>query len=155
MHKYILIFFVSWFFVSCSGEDETVSMQSVNGAWNKKNELKFEVNIEENQTPKNIIFVIRNNNDYPYSNLFVKAYVKADNQKSYKTDTLNYVLAKPNGEWVGEGFGETKEIMFLYKNRYTFPKKGKYIIGITQAMRNDDLKGIEDVGVKIETATQP
>ncbi len=155
MHKYFLIFFVSMLFVSCSGDNEEVSMKSLDGTWNKKNELKFEVNIVETQAPKNIIFVIRNNNDYPYSNLFVKAYIKAENQKVFKTDTLNYVLAKPNGEWLGEGFGETKEIMFLYKNRYAFPAKGKYIISITQAMRAEDLKGIEDVGVKIENAKQP
>lgn len=155
MHKYFLIFFVSIFLVSCSSGDEIVSMKSLDGIWNKKNELKFEVNIEENQAPKNIIFVIRNNNDYPYSNLFVKAYVKADGQKKFKTDTLNYVLAKPNGEWLGEGFGETKEIMFLYKSKQIFPKKGKYTIGIIQAMRKDNLKGIEDVGIKIENATQP
>jgi gliding motility-associated lipoprotein GldH len=31
---------------------------------------------------------------------------------------------------------------------YTFPEKGKYEIGLTQAMRNDNLPGIEDIGVK-------
>jgi gliding motility-associated lipoprotein GldH len=81
--------------------------------------------------------------------------VKEEGQKNYKIDTLNYILAKPNGEWLGEGFGETKEIMFLYKSKYTFPKSGKYTVGILQAMRANDLKGIEDVGVKIENATQP
>ena len=102
-------------------------MQSLDGVWNKKKELKFELNVEET-SPKNIVLVVRNNNDYPYSNLFVKAYVKAESDKNFKVDTLNYILAKPNGEWIGSGFGETKEILFLYKNNYTFPKKGKYII---------------------------
>jgi gliding motility-associated lipoprotein GldH len=65
---------------------------------------------------------------------------------------LNYVLAKPNGEWLGTGFGDTKETLFQYKLNYKFPEKGKYEIGLTQAMRNDNLPGIEDIGVKIETA---
>lgn len=72
--------------------------------------------------------------------------------KKKETDTLNYVLAKPNGEWLGTGFGDTKETLFQYKVNYQFPGKGKYEIGLTQAMRNDNLPGIEDIGVKIETA---
>ena len=68
------------------------------------------------------------------------------------TDTLNYVLAKPNGEWIGKGFGDTKETLFQYKINYKFPKNGDYQIGIIQAMRTDNLEGIEDIGVKIESA---
>lgn len=64
-------------------------------------------------------------------------------------DTLNYILAKPNGEWLGKGFGNTKEILFQYKNAYTFPKNGKYSIEIKHAMRTQNLKGIEDIGVQI------
>jgi gliding motility-associated lipoprotein GldH len=64
---------------------------------------------------------------------------------------LNYVLAKPNGEWLGTGFGDTKETFFNI-NWIKFPGKGKYEIGLAQAMRNDNLPGIEDIGVKIETA---
>ena len=154
MNKYFLIVFVSIILASCSSKDEVVYMQSLDGNWNKKKELKFEFNVEET-SPKNIVFVVRNNNDYPYSNLFVKSYIKAETDKNFKVDTLNYILAKPNGEWIGSGFGETKEILFLYKNNYKFPKKGKYIIGITQAMRTNDLKGIEDIGIKIENVTQP
>ena len=65
---------------------------------------------------------------------------------------MNYILAEPNGTWLGKGFGETKEILFQYKLNYQFPENGAYSIGIIQAMRNDDLPGIEDIGVKIETA---
>jgi gliding motility-associated lipoprotein GldH len=33
--------------------------------------------------------------------------------------------------------------------------KGKYIIGIKQGMRTNNLVGIEDIGVKIENSKQP
>ena len=112
--------------ISCSYNNEVVSMNEVNGTWDKKKELLFTMNIEDTSTPKNIIFVVRNNNDYPYSNLFLITYLKAENEKNFKIDTLNYIMAKPNGEWLGKGFGETKEILFQYKNQYKFPKKGKY-----------------------------
>ena len=136
--------------ISCFYNNEVVSMNEVNGTWDKKKELLFTMNIEDTSTPKNIIFVVRNNNEYPYSNLRVISVLKKEGQKSAKPDTLNYILAKPNGEWIGSGFGDTKEILFQYRPSYHFPSEGKYSIEVQQAMRQDNLKGIEDFGVKIE-----
>ncbi len=117
--------------------------------------LLDELSNKSKQKDINFVFVVRNNNDYPYSNLFLITYLKAENEKNFKIDTLNYIMAKPNGEWIGKGFGETKEILFQYKNQYKFPKKGKYIIGVKQGMRTNSLVGIEDLGVKLENSTQP
>ncbi|WP_378104169.1 gliding motility lipoprotein GldH [Chryseobacterium sp. sg2396] len=140
-------------FFSChSSPEEEVFMNSVDNKWNKKSEQKFNLEISDPQNPKNIIFVVRNNNDYPYSNIrFIVNFTDLQSKKK-QTDTLNYVVAKPNGEWLGTGFGDTKETLFQYRLNYKFPAKGKYEIGLTQAMRNDNLPGIEDIGVKIETA---
>lgn len=155
MNKYFSVFFVLMALVGCTKEGESIQMNEINNLWNKSQEQKFVLNIEDVQNPKNIIFVVRNNNNYPYSNLFLITYLKNETDKNSKIDTLNYILAKPTGEWIGTGFGETKEIMFQYRNNYKFPKKGKYIIGIKQGMRTNNLVGIEDIGVKIENSKQP
>lgn len=140
------------FLVGCNISGEEVYMSPVNSTWNKKGTLKFDFEINDSQTPKNIIFVVRNNNEYPYSNLRVFSTLKKSDAKSAKVDTLNYILAKPNGEWIGSGFGDTKEILFQYKLDYKFPENGKYTIEVQHAMRRDPLKGIEDFGIKIEQA---
>lgn len=127
-------------------------MKNLKGTWNKKAEQKFDFKINDAQNLKNIIFVVRNNNEYPYSNIrFIVNFTEAKTKKK-KVDTLNYVLAQPNGEWIGKGFGDTKETLFQYKVNYKFPENGNYSIGVIQAMRTDKLKGIEDIGLKIETA---
>lgn len=137
-------------FSACGNSSETVEMKNLKSSWSKKAEQNFGFQIADAQNPKNIIFVVRNNNEYPYSN--IRFIVKLSKGKSLlKTDTLNYILAQPDGSWLGKGFGDTKEIMFQYKLNYKFPQNGGYNIGITQAMRVDTLKGIEDIGVKIET----
>ena len=151
-HKIWSIFFVLLFLGSCTNSSEKVDMKNLNGKWNKKAEQKFDFKVSDAQNPKNIIFVVRNNNDYPYSNIrFIVNFSDAQTKKK-SIDTLNYVLAQPNGEWIGKGFGDTKETLFQYKLNYKFPKNGDYSIGIIQAMRADQLKGIEDIGLKIETA---
>ena len=75
------------------------------------------------------------------------------------TDTLEYQMAKPNGELMGEGFTDVKENKLWYKEGVRFDEIGDYSIIIQHAMRNngevngvDNLKGITDVGFRIEPA---
>jgi len=152
MHKILAVFYVLVMFTGCSTSSENVDMKNLNGNWKKNAEQKFNFKVNDAQDPKNIIFVVRNNNDYPYSN--IRFIVNFSDLKTNKKsiDTLNYILAKPNGEWIGKGFGDTKETLFQYKLNYKFPQNGNYSIGVIHAMRTDNLKGIEDIGVKIETA---
>jgi gliding motility-associated lipoprotein GldH len=114
MRKILGLFSLILFFSCNSSSGEEVIMNSVDNKWNKKSEQKFNLEISDPQNPKNIIFVVRNNNNYPYSNIrFIVNFTNLQNKK--RTDTLNYVLAKPNGEWLGTGFGDTKETLFQYK----------------------------------------
>lgn len=136
---------------SCSDVSTNTYMSTVNGKWNKKQTQKIQFKIDDAQNLKNIIFVVRNNDDYPYSNIRLIVNFESAKKKVI-TDTLNYILAKPNGEWLGTGFGETKEVLFQYKMNYKFPENGVYKINVKQAMRKDVLPGIEDLGIKIEQA---
>lgn len=137
---------------SCNLTQEDVYMENVDNHWAKNRVLKFDFEVSDSQVPKNIIFVVRNNNDYPYSNLRIISTLQESGRKNAKPDTLNYVLAKPNGEWIGSGFGDTKEILFQYRLNHMFPKNGRYTVTVQQAMRKDTLSGIEDFGVKLEQA---
>lgn len=151
-NKILVIFLVILSVTSCSYNSESVAMKSLDGKWDKKTVQKFNFNIKNIENPKNIIFVIRNNDDYPYSNIRLIASITNLKTKKKETDTLNYVLAEPNGKWIGKGFGATKETLFQYKLNYRFPENGAYTVEILQAMRQDNLQGIEDFGVKIENS---
>ncbi len=149
MLKSIVVFVLLLSVVSCQNADEKVLVNAVDNQWKKNNAQTFSFDINDAQNLKNMMFVVRNNNNYPYSNLRLIASVE-HNKKKISTDTLNYVLAKPNGEWIGTGFGDTKEIVFQYKLNYKFPKNGKYSVKVVQAMRRNVLPGIEDIGIKIQ-----
>ncbi|MCY0969148.1 gliding motility lipoprotein GldH [Chryseobacterium wangxinyae] len=151
MHK-VLGVLMLMFLIGCGTSNEDVTMNPINNKWSKKTAQKFKLEITDPENLKNIIFVVRNNNEYPYSNIRFIVNFKNPKSKIAVVDTLNYILAKPNGEWLGTGFGETKETLFQYRTNYKFPEKGIYEINIQQAMRNDNLPGIEDLGIKVETA---
>lgn len=152
MHKTVRLFPALMLLINCANPSETVIVNNINGSWNKTAEQQFKINITDAEKPRDLVFMVRNNNDYPYSNL--RLIVKLENEKTKKktVDTLNYILAQPNGEWIGKGFGDTKETDFQYKLNYTFPNNGSYTIAVIQAMRRDILPGIEDLGLTINMA---
>ena len=149
MLRLIVVFILFLSLNSCQNKDEKVLINNVGQQWKKNDVQKFDFDINDAQNQKNMMFVVRNNNDYPYSNLRLIASIEY-NKKNISTDTLNFVLAKPNGEWIGTGFGDTKEIIFQYKLNYKFPQNGNYSVKVVQAMRNNQLPGIEDIGIKIQ-----
>lgn len=152
IHKIISAGLFCSLLFSCSSSSGEVQMKPLNGRWPAKAVQVFEFNVTAPQEPKNIIFVVRNNEEYPYSNIRFLVNFTDLKTKKIQTDTLNYILARPNGEWIGSGFGDTHETHFQYRLDYQFPAAGKYRIAVTQAMRNNVLPGIEDIGVILEKA---
>jgi gliding motility-associated lipoprotein GldH len=66
------------------------------------------------------------------------------------TDTVECQLADPDGKWRGSGPGTLKFNRFLFQKRIAFPLRGSYRFELEQAMRVNALKGITDVGIRIE-----
>ena len=108
-------------------------------------------------TKKYNLFVnVRDNNDFPYSNLFIIVSLEQPNKK-VKVDTLEYAMANLDGTLLGEGFTDVKENKLFYKQNQSFALKGNYKIKIQQAVRqtgkiagDKELKGITEVGFRIE-----
>ena len=110
---------------------------------------RFTFRIKDTAVFYNFYINLRNNTDYPYRNLylFVNSYLP---DGSSARDTIEMLLANRDGRWLGKGIGKIKESRYLLKQELLFPLRGEYRIEIEQAMRNDTLKGIEDVGIRIE-----
>lgn len=135
--------------IQCNNHLEYSDIINVKNSWNKNDTLNFTFKVQNSENKKNINFIVRNNNDYPFSNIYL--FVKLKQGKNIVTvDTLNYFLADNSGKWLGTGVGSVKEINLRYKKEFNFPKNGLYTLSIVQGMRKDTLKGIEDFGVNIE-----
>lgn len=149
MTRIIGYLFVLFSVLSCSTESDKIIEQSVNNSWNKNDVKAMNFEIGDQKSPKDIIFVVNNNDDYGYSNLFLISEVK-QGKNTIAIDTLNYILADPTGKWLGEGFGKEKQVRLLYKDKVTFPEKGSYSVNVRHGMRTTNLKGIEKIGIIIE-----
>ena len=56
---------------------------------------------------------LRNDNNYPFSNIFIIAEWEAD-AVLQSTDTLEYQMSSPEGKWLGTGF---TEVSLYWKQR--------------------------------------
>jgi len=157
MLRNFLLLPIVFLIVSCNSNLVWTKYQSTDkGVWNKENSIKFEFSEMDTIQPYNLFINIRNDENYPYSNLFLIAALNSPNGKTIK-DTLEYEMAKPNGEWLGKGYSGVKENKLWYKENIVFNSKDVYTIEITHAMRKNgkvngviNLEGITDVGLQIE-----
>lgn len=129
-----------------------------NGGWDKDEVKEFSFSPGDSIQKHNMYIHIRNDDTFPYSNLFLIADMTFPGGDQLR-DTLEYTMADPSGKWLGEGMGSIKENKLWYKENIVFPVNGVYTIRITHAMRQngevdgiDKLPGITDVGIEIEQA---
>ncbi len=129
--------------------DESVSIQKEE--WHYKDIMRFEVEVNDTLSRHNFFLNVRNTTDYKYSNIyfFLKT-IFPDGR--VVVDTLNIILADKEGKWIGKGSGKIRDNQVLISNALHFPQKGMYVFELSQAMRQDVLKGIADVGIRISTA---
>ncbi len=111
----------------------------------------FTVPVNDTLNNHNISLLLRTGSSYPYRNIyFFVTTTSPDGQRI--TDTLQYELADEKGNWFGRGFGDIHELRLPYRNNVFFPVKGDWRIDIQHGMRIGELKGVYDVGVRIEKA---
>lgn len=125
------------------------SIKIVNQSWNKDSVIHFQFNIEDTITLYKFYLNIRHNTDYHYSNIYFFMNGKFPNGNTTR-DTIECILADRKGNWVGKGTGKIRDNRILLKEHLRFPSRGDYTFEIEQAMRDISLKGIEDIGIRIE-----
>lgn len=148
-YKFLAILFI----LSLSACDFNVKYQGdneiENSSWKISNVLVHNVDIMDTMEVYNMFISVRNTVDYKYENLFMFVTTKFPNGKIAK-DTLECILADKMGKWYGKGTGKYRDSKILFKPRVRFPQNGKYTIEIQQAMREDPMEGISNIGIILE-----
>lgn len=118
------------------------------GLWSWQDAREFPVNISDTASLHNIYLQVRHTVDYPMSNLYMFVHVKGPTGQNLK-DTVNLVIAHPDGSWAGKGAGNIRELQFLYRRNTKFRIPGTYTFTLEQGMRIKELP-ITDIGIRIE-----
>jgi len=127
---------------ACQNKTIYSEYQSVDiNAWHMDSVLRFEVPITDTMGTYNVLLHVRHTDAYPYQNMWLFV------EDNMSLDTIEFYLANDRGEWLGNGHS-LMEMPILYRERIHLTDS-TYSITIQQAMREERLRGIADIGVEM------
>jgi len=156
MRNVLLLTILSVLTFSCDSDQVYHKYTSLDGGWNIDEPVVLEIEELDTIQPYNLYLTLRNDNRYPYSNLYLITQMEFPQGRTL-IDTLEYEMAAPDGAWLGQGFGDIKESTLWYKDGVRFRESGIYTFTIKHAVRKNGnisgdqtLKGITEIGLRIE-----
>lgn len=127
--------------------DQNISIYDLN--WSYVNKIGVDFDITDPSAAYNLFFNLRVTPNYRYSNIFVLIHQTGPGKKT-KTVRVEFKLANPDGEWLGQGTGNLYKYQIPFEAGYKFPAKGTYRIELEQNMRDNPLHEVSDVGLRVE-----
>jgi len=117
--------------------------------WHKDSVIVFHFPVSDTLQHYNLILYVRNDINYKFSNLWLFIEITGPGGTAV-IDTFEIALASPSGKWIGKGLAGLKTREVVYRRSYSFHAQGDYIIRIRHGMRQKNLKGIRDIGLRVE-----
>lgn len=148
----MVLFIFLGMFIHFSCNNDRVYEKNINITYNKwhKDSIKvFQPKISDSLSRYNIYLNLRNTTDYSFRNIFLFLSTTYPNGKTER-DTLEILLAKKDGAWLGSGYGNLRDSKIRLQQGVRIPCKGTFTFSIQQAMRQKELKGIADIGLRID-----
>jgi gliding motility-associated lipoprotein GldH len=121
----------------------------VDQEWSSDDKVTYTFAIEDTLAFYDFYMDLRTTTSYEWANLYLFVDMESPNNMIYR-DTVELPLADPTGRWYGKNSGSMVENRVLFFKNVNFDLPGEYSISFTQAMRQDPLPHIADVGLRIE-----
>ncbi|MBL7914843.1 MAG: gliding motility lipoprotein GldH [Bacteroidia bacterium] len=147
---FVCLLFVAIAFTSCDSSryfEENKEIPKME--WDKDVPISFLVSVEDTSLGYNVYINVRNAGFYRFSNLYLFVNTTFPQGQVHR-DTVECILASPEGRWLGEGLGDIWDNRILFKENVQFTQPGEYRFELNQAMRINPLPGIMDAGIRIE-----
>jgi len=141
-------------FSSCNNS-EFLKFYDFDNGWGKNEVLTFNFSKKIEYKAKDVFFVLRHNNNYPYSNIFLITELK-DPANQVLIDTFEFKLAQANGEWLGDKKISVIEHKLLFKESLELDEND-FSLKVRTSMRSNNqsneiekLDGVINFGILID-----
>ncbi|MEO5563821.1 MAG: gliding motility lipoprotein GldH [Chitinophagaceae bacterium] len=117
--------------------------------WKTEFKPSFDFVIKDTNSLYNIFLVIRHTEKYSFNNIYINLYAKAPGRDSLIKIQQDVLLGTNDKGWLGVGMDD------VYEHRSTLAarqplKAGAYTFTIEQIMREEPLKEVLNVGLRLE-----
>lgn len=150
--KHIAVIIIACiFFIGCSKLDvfeKTASLPAQ--AWHYNFAPSFSFTVTDTLSAYNLFIVLRHTDAYEYNNIWLKVGTEAPG-KPKTFQNINVVLANDATGWEGEGVDDIFEVRKnITPGPVPFKRAGTYTFSIEQIMRENPLKHILNIGIRVE-----
>jgi gliding motility-associated lipoprotein GldH len=150
--NYVFLIIITAFLQGCDNDTLVNTFDSVSSQnWTYIRPIKANIDVTDSTKAYNIYVNFRHTVDYKYANLWLRFHIIGPDKKQI-IERQEFQLALSDGQWLGKGSGSLYSYQLIYKENYQFKTKGRYTILVEQNMRDNPLKGVNDVGLRIELA---
>lgn len=147
MKKVVLLAVISLLLMGCQKGVVFTEFKVLPGCgWDMDTELVFTPVMEDSTAVYDMQLIVRHTDRYAYQNLWLFVDVKQDSLL-LRRDTIEAMLANERGKWLGSGMSKyTLPLLYVEEMQL---QKGVYNVVVQQGMREDVLREITDVGLKV------
>ena len=147
----LLIVLVLGIGLSACNRDEVVyeEVQEIrNGAWGYEEPYEFRFEVSDTSEIYRLLLFVGFNTDYSWQNLYTSISTSFPND-SVQTDVVSFELASKSGEWYGDCNSTVCELNIPLQETVRFPEPGSYALTFEQHMREEYVRGIRSIGLKL------
>ncbi len=116
--------------------------------WLYEDQYSFEITVEDTISLHDMHLDIDHTPDFAYQNTYLNITTSFPKQED-KVERLNIQLAEKNGKWIGKCNSETCKLKVYMLDKFKFADEGVYSFSISQYSREENLKGIQSIGLKV------
>jgi len=122
--------------------------------WESSFKPEIVFGIQDTSSLYNIYFVLRHTEAYSFNNIWISATVHQPGDTGVKTLRYDLTLATNDKGWMGAAMDDIYENRILIQPQTKFRRPGEYHFTIEQIMRQDPLKNVLNVGIRLEKVNQ-
>ena len=129
------------------------SVSIPNHEWKNSYRPSFTFSISDTSSSYRLYLVLRHNEKYNYNNIFINLYAKQPGMDTVQKARYDLLLATNDEGWLGSGMDDIYEHRIALTptgETFKFRKPGDYTFSVEQIMREDPLKHVFNVGIRVE-----
>ncbi len=139
---------------SCTTIDLYEKSVSIPGhAWKNNYKPSFTFTIHDTTSAYQLFLVLRHNDQYNFNNIYINLYAQQPGMDSAQKVRYDLKLATNEEGWLASGMDDIYEHRIALTppgQQFYFKRPGNYTFSVEQIMREEPLKNVLNVGLRIE-----